>query len=191
MCGRVRLCMFKNVRRHITGTLARLKSMSAYVAGCAGCATYPPGFVGPQYPSPQRVWDRASSTASTLSGLPAGSLDPSGTYLPPAQVRLFDPAFFTPEPHFAVLPYAPSAISVMSPVLQPPGAFPVPPLGPDAYNYPLPPVGLRAGQCRRCTASFSPLPPSGFRAWEGVIRQNNLPNSLNIPYFYPGQPLPQ
>jgi hypothetical protein len=153
----------------------------------------------------QDLVNRAAVTASTLSAFgaygpgayagPYGNISsaavagPAGVYSPPVQLRLFDPAFKSPLVHYAALPYAPSLVSVASPVRYASGAgAAAAAVGADLAvqggvgaavaagtlaNAVIP--GASANPCGSCTAAFSQLPPTGYEAWRGLIERNNLP----------------
>ena len=132
--------------------------------------------------------------------LPAGA--PPGMQQP-YQFRTFESAAFSDRPQIAILPYSPGTIVAASPVYYgdvlgnaptagvaaatavnaaatAPNPYPTyPPLDPYTANSTTvsyaPPIGYRANECGCTTVARSQLPPSGFSAWEPLIRQFNAP----------------
>jgi hypothetical protein len=159
-----------------TGRLSTLSTMNALAA------------LGGTYP--------AARAAALAAGAGTAPLIPG--YAPAVQIQQFEPAFYTPTPVFATVPYSPTYVAAVAPVVVNPAAaaavattaladalpFPTPtPVGPDprgppgAVPVPAPvPAGPRvATPCGCCSSVFSPLPPNGFRAWQQLIQETNRP----------------
>jgi hypothetical protein len=119
------------------------------------------------------------ATTATLSAIQPAQ----GTaQAPPVQIRMFESAFYSPEPQFAVMPYTPSIVSVISPAynLGGGGAALAAETGSNTPSPPVslaPPYSLSAGPCGNCGggASFSQLPPTGAHAWGSYLQQFNRP----------------
>lgn len=79
---------------------------------------------------------------------------------PTMQLQEFEPAFYTSQPIVAALPYSPPALTVVTPAGGVTAAAGV--------------TTLTAPGCG-CSALYSPLPPSGLRAWERLVFQANAP----------------
>lgn len=118
----------------------------------------------------------------------------------PYQFRLFESAFFSNSPQVAVLPYSPSTIVAATPMYYPAAPTPTtaptatapttlaqtsgpatsgPPAqvavqGSSAFTS-MPPPGFRANECGCAVNAYSQLPPSGFMAWQPLLRQFNAP----------------
>jgi hypothetical protein len=93
---------------------------------------------------------------------------------PPVQIRLFEPAFYSPQPHYSVLPYTPTTVSVVSPVYNNvTQGEAVASAAATAAGRPY--SGYAVNACGPCGTATSQLPPTGFEAWRGVIDRNNLP----------------
>jgi hypothetical protein len=115
------------------------------------------------WPSPQVVWGPSG----------AGVLPPgAGAY----QVRPFEPAFMTPGPVFAAMPYSPAVVAAVSPTFVGPATAVVPGVGGPGVPAsatgvelvtPGVPVGPRCAGC--CGRSYSPLPPNAVQAWGSVL----------------------
>jgi hypothetical protein len=97
------------------------------------------------------------------------------------QVRLFEPAFQSPLVHYAMMPYAPSVVSVVSPFLNAPvaaaaaGAELAAAGGLAAAVAARPMPGYNFNACGTCGTATSQLPPNGFEAWRGLVERNNQP----------------
>jgi hypothetical protein len=93
---------------------------------------------------------------------------------PPVQIRLFEPAFFTTQQHYQVLPYTATTVSITSPVYSNVSqGQTVAAAAANAAGRPY--SGYAYNACGPCGTATSQLPPTGFEAWRGVIDRNNLP----------------
>ena len=115
------------------------------------------------WPSPQLLWG------------PGGALPPGAAAF---QVRPFEPAFMTPGPVFAAMPYSPAVVAAVSPPFVGPATAVVPGVGAAAAAVgaaatgvelvtPGLPVGPRCAGC--CGRAYSPLPPNAVQAWGSVL----------------------
>lgn len=122
------------------------------------------------------------ATALAASGAPGGI---ATAYAPAVQIQAFEPAFYTPCPVFAMMPYSPATVSAVAPVFPageaagpgpaglasvgagdgggtiPAGTTPTP-----AYN---------VNSCGCCKTAYSPLPPNGYQAWQNLVSSTNAP----------------
>lgn len=164
---------------------ARMSYNNVVNCPCSGVAPVGVGTVGTQAATLSALSAFPRSADPALAGgaaLAAGGVTPAvaSAYTPAVQIQQFEPAFYTPCPVFTMIPYAPSVVSAVAPVFPaststaatgtttlaaggviPPSATPTP--------------GFRANSCGCCPTAYSPLPPNGFAAWQGLIRRSNAP----------------
>lgn len=135
-------------------------------------------------------------------GFGVGAAPIVSAYAPAIQLHEFEPAFYTPEPVIAAVPYSPTYVAAVSPVVVNPntntnmnqhthqshgqGVGAAVAAGANALrgpaNYLPPPPGPPSAvaprmvtPCGCCSAVFSPLPPSGLQAWRQLIQDTNRP----------------
>ncbi len=103
-------------------------------------------------------------------------------YAPPVQIRTFEPAFYSPQTYYSVLPYQPSTISIVTPVHYGSTASGVVPTAaaaaggnPSLGLPPPPPSNFAASSMGPCSATVSQLPPNGFAAWQPYLQYINQP----------------
>jgi hypothetical protein len=148
--------------------------MACYGGGIGGFCG---GGVSPWWPA---------TVGNTLAAVDAAGeagvrVVPGANPAPPVQIQAFQPAFWTPEPVFAAIPYSPPLISVVTPTYSPGAAARVitaagTGLGSGQGT------GIAANECGCCTRAYSPLAPSGVEAWRATIYEANNPvNALLAP----------
>ena len=118
-----------------------------------------------------------ASLASASALMPqAGS-----AHAPPVQIRTFEPAFYSPQTYYSVLPYTPSTISIVTPVhygSAAGGMVPTPAAvagGPSLGLPPAPPSNFGASSTGLCSTTVSQFPPNGFAAWQPYLQYINQP----------------
>ena len=165
-------------------------SYAGSVLGC-GCGGVP------SYIQRQPIFEAASTAAavSNAATLAAAASPFGNAYLPAVQVQSFEPAFYTPCPTWAVIPYSPSLVSVTVPVYNnnpvtntvaavvetqpaPVALAEAEVLAAAETGVPVnvtPTPQFVATSCGPCNNAFSPLPPNSFDAWRRLLQQTNAP----------------
>lgn len=145
-----------------TGRLSTLSTVNALAALGAGVAGNKPGY-----------------GAGYGYGAGVGAAPLAAAYAPAVQIHEFEPAFYTPEPVFATVPYSPTYVAAVAPVVIGNGNGTVNGNGNGAAlaaaAAPAAPLPRVATPCGCCSSVFSPLPPNGFQAWRQLIEESNRP----------------
>ena len=158
-----------------TGRLSTLSTMNALAALGAGVGGYGYGY------------GNGNGAPMLASGVGVGAAPLAAAYAPAVQLHEFEPAFYTPEPVIASVPYSPTYVAAVAPVVINGGGgsgggsaaatlaqTQMTPTSPFQTPYPMQAPRV-ATPCGCCSSVFSPLPPNGFQAWRQLIEETTRP----------------